>query len=100
MILDSTLLRNQQRRKAPSIVPDVKVTYDKTVNAAYIYFTDPQVNVRSAHTYPCDPIDVDGMINLDFDEQGRLIGIEVLAATSKLPEHMLQAAERLESEDN
>ncbi|WP_239488122.1 DUF2283 domain-containing protein, partial [Streptomyces durocortorensis] len=24
------------------------------------------------------------MINLDFDEQGRLIGIEVLAASSKL----------------
>ena len=51
-------------------MPDVKVTYDKSVNAAYIYFTDPQVSVRSAHTYPCDPIDVDGMINLDFDEQG------------------------------
>ncbi|WP_329453959.1 DUF2283 domain-containing protein [Streptomyces sp. NBC_01497] len=75
-------------------MPDVKVTYDKTANAAYIYFTDPQVSVRSAHTCPCDPIDVDGMINLDFDKQGRLIGIEVLAATSKLPEYVLQAAER------
>ncbi len=53
-------------------MPDVKVTYDKTANAAYIYFTDPQVSVRSAHTYPCYSIDVDGMINLHFDEQGRL----------------------------
>jgi uncharacterized protein YuzE len=79
-------------------VPDIKVTYDKTANAAYIYFTDPQARVRSAHTYPCDPIDVDGMINLDFDEQGRLIGIEVLAATAKLPEYVLQAAERLDFE--
>ncbi|MFF0887127.1 DUF2283 domain-containing protein [Streptomyces sp. NPDC003456] len=80
-------------------MPDVKVTYDKTVNAAYIYFTDPQVNVRSARMYPCDPINVDGMINLDFDEQGRLIGIEVLDATSKLPEYVLHAAERLDPED-
>ncbi|MFF2014325.1 DUF2283 domain-containing protein [Streptomyces sp. NPDC058195] len=31
-------------------------------------------------------MEVGGMINLDFDEQGRLIGIEVLAANSKLPE--------------
>lgn len=77
---------------------DVRVTYDRTADAAYMYFTDPQVGVRSARTYPCDPIDVDGMINLDFDEQGRLIGIEVLAATSKLPEYVLQAAERLDSE--
>ncbi|SCD77839.1 Uncharacterized protein YuzE [Streptomyces sp. DvalAA-14] len=77
---------------------DVRVTYDKTANAAYIYLTDPQVSVRSAHTHPCDPIDVDGMINLDFDELGRLIGIEVLAATSKLPEYVLKAAERLDSE--
>jgi uncharacterized protein YuzE len=79
-------------------VADVRVTYDRTADAAYMYFTDPQVSVRSARTYPCDPIDVDGMINLDFDEQGRLIGIEVLAATSKLPEYVLQAAERLDSE--
>ncbi|MFF4741584.1 DUF2283 domain-containing protein [Streptomyces sp. NPDC001268] len=32
------------------------------------------------------------MINLDFDEQGRLIGIEVLAASSKLPEYLLESA--------
>ena len=68
------------------------------MNAADKYFTDPQVSVRSARTYPCDPIDVDGMINLDFDEQGRLIGIEVLAASSKLPEYLLKSAERLDTE--
>ncbi|MEV6011291.1 DUF2283 domain-containing protein [Streptomyces sp. NPDC051976] len=27
------------------------------------------------------------MVNLDFDEQGRLIGIEVLAASSQLPKY-------------
>ncbi|MFI0901078.1 DUF2283 domain-containing protein [Streptomyces sp. NPDC020983] len=60
---------------------EVKVTYDKTVDAAYVYLTEPPALVKSARTYPCDPVDVDGMINLDFDEQGRLFGIEVLAAS-------------------
>ncbi|MEU7281119.1 DUF2283 domain-containing protein [Streptomyces sp. NPDC045431] len=77
---------------------DIRVTYDKTVNAAYVYLTEPQARVTSARMYPCDPVDVDGMINLDFDEQGRLIGLEVLAASSKLPEYLLQSAERLDTE--
>ncbi|MEV0981379.1 DUF2283 domain-containing protein [Streptomyces sp. NPDC049915] len=77
---------------------DVRVTYDKTADAAYVYFVHPQARAQSARMYPCDPVKVDGMINLDFDEQGRLIGIEVLAASSKLPEHLLESAERLDTE--
>ncbi|PYC65891.1 hypothetical protein C7C46_31950 [Streptomyces tateyamensis] len=77
---------------------NVRVTYDKTVNAAYVYLTDPQVRTYSSHMYPCDPVDVGGMINLDFDEHGRLIGIEVLAASTKLPEYLLISAERLDTE--
>ncbi|MFF3559392.1 DUF2283 domain-containing protein [Streptomyces sp. NPDC002574] len=77
---------------------EVRVTYDKSVNAAYVYFTEPQASVHSARMYACDPVDVDGMINLDLDEQGRLIGIEVLAASSKLPEYLRRSAERLDSE--
>ncbi|MFB8034343.1 DUF2283 domain-containing protein [Streptomyces sp. NPDC056004] len=78
---------------------DIKVTYDKTADAAYVYFTDPQDCVNSAQMYPCDPVDVDGLINLDFDERGRLIGIEVLAASSKMPEYLLKSAKRLDAED-
>ncbi|MFG2546502.1 DUF2283 domain-containing protein [Streptomyces sp. NPDC048594] len=77
---------------------EVTVAYDKSVDAAYVYFTEPQARVRSAHTYPCDPMDVDGMITLDFDEHGRLIGVEVLAATSKLPEYLLKSAELLDAD--
>lgn len=77
---------------------DLEVTYDKTANAAYVYFIDPQAHAKVAHMYPCDPVAVDGMINLDFDEQGRLIGIEVLAASSKLPTYLLESAERLDAE--
>ncbi|MET7313691.1 DUF2283 domain-containing protein [Streptomyces sp. NPDC005134] len=76
------------------------VIYDKTVDAAYVYLTEPQTRVECARIYPCDPVDVDAVINLDFDEQGRLIGIEVLAASSKLPKYLLQSAERLETEDS
>ncbi|MFJ6465678.1 DUF2283 domain-containing protein [Streptomyces sp. NPDC091387] len=77
---------------------DVRITYDKSVDAAYVCLTEPQARVKAARMYPCDPVDVDGMINLDFDEQGRLIGIEVLAASSKLPEYLLRSAERLDTD--
>ncbi|WP_411080557.1 DUF2283 domain-containing protein [Streptomyces sp. cmx-18-6] len=77
---------------------DVRVTYDKTVDAAYVHFTEPQSRVKSARMYSCDPEDADATINLDFDEHGRLIGIEVLAASSKLPEYLLRSAERLDIE--
>ncbi|MGY1498649.1 DUF2283 domain-containing protein [Streptomyces sp. QTS52] len=76
---------------------NVRVTYDKTANAAYVHFTEPQARAEAARMYPCDPVKVDGMINLDFDEEGRLIGIEVLAASSKLPKHLLESAERLDA---
>jgi uncharacterized protein YuzE len=36
------------------------------------------------------------MINLDFDSEGRLIGIEVLAASTKLPARMLDGADESE----
>ncbi|MFC9330818.1 DUF2283 domain-containing protein [Kitasatospora sp. NPDC057015] len=77
---------------------DLRVTYDETANAAYVYLTDPQVRTRSSRMYPCDPVEVDGMINLDFDEQGRLIGIEILRASSKLPEYLLASSERLDAD--
>nr|WP_254650509.1 DUF2283 domain-containing protein [Streptomyces sp. GbtcB7] len=47
---------------------------------------------------PCRAEISNAVINLDFDEQGLLIGIEVLAASSKLPEYLLQSAERLDTE--
>ncbi|WP_007506809.1 MULTISPECIES: DUF2283 domain-containing protein [Pseudofrankia] len=78
---------------------DVRVTYDQKANAAYVYLVEPQERQRVAHMYPCDPVKVGGMINLDFDENGRLLGIEVLAASSKLPLHLLEAAERVDVED-
>ncbi|MBS2965459.1 DUF2283 domain-containing protein [Actinocrinis puniceicyclus] len=78
---------------------DIRVTYDKKANAAYVYLAEPQARPNVAHMYPCDPVEVGGMINLDFDENGCLVGIEVLAASSKLPHYLLDIAERLDIDD-
>ncbi|MEW2115292.1 DUF2283 domain-containing protein [Streptomyces sp. NPDC005474] len=77
---------------------DIKVTYDRQANAAYISFAEPESRPAVARMYPCDPTEVGGMINLDFDEKGLLIGVEVLAARSKLPEYLLDAADRLDTD--
>ena len=75
---------------------NLQITYDAKANAAYVYLTDPQVKQKVSHTYPCNPIEVDGMINLDFDADGRLIGVEVLDARAKLPQYVLDQAERID----
>jgi len=68
----------------------MRITYDKSVDAAYIELTNGRDNVRSDHMYACDPLEVGGMINLDFDDSGRLIGVEVLDASRKLPLELLE----------
>lgn len=73
----------------------MKITYDKNVDAAYIYLKD----IRSgevAKTYPCDPVEVNGEINLDFDNEGRLLGIEILNASKKLPKGFIESHETVE----
>jgi uncharacterized protein YuzE len=67
----------------------MNITYDKEANAAYISLsTDLKSEV--VKTYPCDPSEVGGMINLDFDADGRLVGIEVIDADKKLPIDVLK----------
>lgn len=41
----------------------------------------------------CDTREIDGMINLDFDDDGRLLGIEIMDARSKLPLEVLKQLE-------
>jgi len=69
----------------------MKITYDRSADAAYIYLAVFQGQVGKM--YACDPIEVGGQINLDFDLSGRLLGIEVLDASHKLPRELLEAAE-------
>ena len=71
----------------------MKITYDKSVNAAYIYLSDNILTGQVNKTYSCDPMEVNGMINLDFDKSGKLIGIEVMDAARKIPDELLSKAE-------
>ncbi len=69
------------------------MSFDKEVDAAYITFADSIGVGGVKKTYPCDPREVGGMINLDFDADGRLVGVEVLDASRLLPEELLRQAE-------
>ena len=70
----------------------MRVTYDPSVDAAYIYLEERIRPGGVAYTYPCDPLEVRGQINLDFDDEGRLLGIEVLDASEKLSAALLASA--------
>ncbi len=69
----------------------IRVTFDRGANAAYIYLRDIEPG-GVGKTVPVH--DAPGMVNLDFDRKGRLIGIEVLPATRHLPQAILDSAER------
>jgi uncharacterized protein YuzE len=71
----------------------VKLTVDRDVDAAYISLVESIGVGGVKKTYSCDPREVNGMINLDFDAEGRLIGIEVLDASRLLPETLLDEGE-------
>ncbi len=73
----------------------MRVTYSQHVDAAYIYLVPPEEGVQAAKTVPCDPLETGAEINLDFDSDGRLVGIEVLGASRHLPRAILDGAQRL-----
>lgn len=70
----------------------LKITYDENADAAYIYFEPDGEGARVAKTYACNPVEVAGVINVDFDAAGRLLGVEVLDARSRLAPDLLAAA--------
>lgn len=72
----------------------LRVTFDRGANAAYIYLV-PIGRGEAVHTGQVDDDHLHGMINLDFNKAGRLIGLEVLNATKLLPYEVLERAERI-----
>jgi uncharacterized protein YuzE len=73
--------------------PAVRVSYDAEADAAYIYLREIGPG-EAAYTYPAEAEIAVDMINLDFDGDGRLIGIEVLSAKAHLPVELLATAAR------
>ncbi len=71
----------------------MKITYDKSADAAYIYLEDRIGEAGISKTYMCDPKEV-GMINLDFNTEGKLVGIEVMDASKRLSPEVLLKAEQ------
>lgn len=69
----------------------MRVTYDKTVDAAYVYLREIQKS-EVENTYPCDVRELGFELNLDFDSSGRLVGIEVQSASRHLPESLINQA--------
>ena len=53
----------------------MKISYDNEADALYILLTD---------STPVDARDVEKGITVDFDEQGHIVGLEVLSAADKL----------------
>jgi uncharacterized protein YuzE len=69
-----------------------RVEYDSEADAAYIYLADEILAGGVATTICVDPLDIGGMVNLDLDDQGRIIGLEVMDASRKLLPEMLTAS--------
>lgn len=63
----------------------IKVEYDASTNAAYLYLVHPIGRGRVTRT---KAVAHEG-INLDFSASGTLIGIEVLDARARLPAILL-----------
>lgn len=67
----------------------MRATYDAAANAAYIYFVEPVAGAAKRTVKASE-----GMF-LDYDAEGRLLGIEILEARERLPESMIREAEQL-----
>lgn len=72
----------------------MRIEHDPRADAAYIYLVDIIRHEGVARTVPCNP-NLVGEINLDFDEAGRLVGIEVLDASKRLSPEVLERSRKI-----
>ena len=72
----------------------MRIVFDKKNDIAYFHLINDSISAEAARTHACDPIGVNGEINLDFNEAGQLVGIEVLEARRLLPSELLAQAEK------
>ncbi len=95
----------RQRQVAPHFAQNYSLdmhltfaaTYDPDADASYIYVASDRANgdaVRQQHVH-CDGSD--GQIILDYDKDGRLLGIELLGASSLLHASALSPIEQPET---
>jgi uncharacterized protein YuzE len=71
--------------------PDMRITYDASVDAAYFYF--------AKKTEPPETRRVDDDIYIDFNAQNQIVGIEVLDASKRLPlSELMPLMERIDTD--
>ena len=69
---------------------EFRVTFSPRANAAYIYIAD-----EVAHGDAVSQVTCGADVVLDYDESGKLLGIEILAATRLLSPKLLGEATQL-----
>ncbi len=67
----------------------MKIEYDKEVDAAYLYLEYPIKDGDAKKT-----ITVKEDINVDFDNKGKLLGVEVLNASKHLNKKVILEAQK------
>ena len=70
----------------------MRITYDSDADAAYIHLGRQTAAAHRATTQAATPDGVDGFVALDW-EDGRIVGIEILDASSRLTQDILDEAE-------
>lgn len=71
----------------------MKMTYDPEVDAAYLLLGDPiGAGQASRQVVVEETPNGASQVNLDFDAQGRLLGVEVLTASLALEKSLLDQA--------
>ncbi|KFI51379.1 DUF2283 domain-containing protein [Bifidobacterium callitrichos] len=73
----------------------MNITYDPDADAAYISIADNIVEEHVHHTVevPFSPNDENSYVNVDFSQNGNVLGIEILDASSHLDPHVIASAQ-------
>lgn len=75
---------------------NMRVTHDAEADAAYIYLADIEPGGAKASVAVETGDAAAGGIVLDFDREGRLIGIEIIGAARGVPTELLREANRID----
>ena len=72
---------------------DTECRYDPEADAAYVYLVPADPGRRVART-AFSHIELDrAAINVDFDDEGRVMGFEILGASRVLPQELLASTD-------
>ena len=72
----------------------MRVEYDRQADSVYLQLSDAPASESRSRTVDIDPWLVDGnLVNLDLDDAGRIVGVEICGASELLRPEMLADSE-------